>query len=120
MNWQRWRSEIAKAVDGSHHTIETVEQQLIERRLHAWMTEDCCILIEIIRYPAETACQYMWAAGDLAAILAEEPRIVDWAVRAGCTEILVESRPAWAKALKPLGYDLWSVTVRKALHGPLH
>jgi hypothetical protein len=33
----------------------------------------------------------------------------------GCTEMLIEGRAAWAKLLKPLGYEPFSVTLRKAL-----
>jgi hypothetical protein len=33
----------------------------------------------------------------------------------GCSTALVEGREGWAKALKPLGYGRWSVTLKKKL-----
>jgi len=33
----------------------------------------------------------------------------------GCTSMLVEGRAAWKKLLGPMGYEPWSVTLRKAL-----
>jgi hypothetical protein len=115
MSWERWRPEIAKAVDGSHHTIESIDRQLAEGNLYPWFAEDCCLLLSFVQYPSERTCQVMWAAGDLGAVLAQSDAVDAFARGAGCTEILIESRPAWGRALKSLGYRPWSVTVRKAL-----
>jgi hypothetical protein len=115
ITWDMWRDRIAKAVDGSHHTIEAIDQRLSTGRLRAWMTPDCCLLLEFVQYPTERACQVMWAAGDLAAILGQADAIEAFAKEAGCTEMLIESRPAWAKVLAGRGYRPWSVTVRKGL-----
>jgi hypothetical protein len=114
-SWERWRPEIAKACDGTHWTVEAIERAIIEGRAQALLRDDCCLIVEIQDYPAERACQVMWAAGDLDAILRAEPHLAEWAKARNCTEMLVESRPAWARALKPLGYEPWSMTVRKAL-----
>ena len=33
----------------------------------------------------------------------------------GCQETLIEGREAWRKLLQPMGYELFSVTLRKRL-----
>lgn len=120
MSWADWRDEIAKACDGSHWTIEGLEEQIVAGRLHILEPKDCCILVEIVDYPQARACQLMWAAGDLTAILAASDDVEAWARLQNCTEMLIESRPAWGRALQPLGYRPWSVTLRKPLHGHVH
>lgn len=115
MSWERWRPEIAKACDGSHHTIEGIERDIAEGRAHLLTTPDCCFVVELVDYPAERACQGLWCAGTLEAIKAASPLLENWARANGCTEMLVEGHPGWARALKDIGYRPWSVTVRKAL-----
>jgi len=113
--WIRWRPEIAKACDGSHQRIEDVERSLAEGRAHLLTLPDCCFVVEIAAYPAATACQVMWGAGELDAIVDAAPRLHAWARRQGCTEMLVEGRAGWVRALKDIGYRPWSVTLRKSL-----
>lgn len=115
MSWADWRDEIAKAADGSHHTIESIEQSIREGRSYLLMPGDCCFVAEIVEYPKERACQMTWTAGEMAAIKAAAPAVEDWARSMGCTEMLVEGHPGWVRALKELGYSQWSATVRKAL-----
>jgi hypothetical protein len=114
-SWPRWRSEIAKACDGSHHTIESIEQSIAEGRAHVLTMPDCCYIVELAPYPQALACQIMWAAGALDAIKAALPRVEAWARLKGCSEMLVEGQAGWQRALKTQGYEPWSVTIRKPL-----
>lgn len=113
--WARWRSRIAAACDGTHHTIGGIEEDLVAGRAHLLTMPDCCFVVELADYPAARACQVMWAAGALAAIVEAAPRLHAWAKAQGCTEMLVEGRGGWVRALKDIGYRPWSVTLRKAL-----
>lgn len=113
--WARWRPRIAAACDGSHHTIDSIEANLVAGRAHLLTLPDCCFVVELADYPAARSCQVMWAAGGLAAIVEATPRLHAWAKAQGCTEMLVEGRGGWTRALKDIGYRPWSVTLRKAL-----
>ena len=115
--WADWRDEIAKACDGSHHTIESIEESLAEGNSIALPFAGCCFIVEIHQYPTERACQIVWAAGTLELILATLPEVQKWARGLGCTEMLVEGNPAWQRALKSHGYRPWSVTLRKSING---
>lgn len=115
MSWDRWRPEIAKACDGSHHTIESIETSILAGRAHLFGGEGYCFVVEVAEYPTEKACQIMWAAGTLPEIIAGLPQLERWARDNQCTEMLVEGHPGWARALRNDGYRPWSVTVRKAL-----
>lgn len=113
--WARWRPEIAKAADGSHHTIEDIEQSLTEGRSRLLTLPACCYVVELVDYPAERACQITWAAGELEALVEGLPRVHAWAKQQGCTEMLVEGHPGWKRALAASGYGLWSITLRRPL-----
>lgn len=113
--WARWRPEVAAACDGSHHTIESIEASLFDGRAQLLTMPDCCFVVELADYPEARACQVMWAAGTLAAVIAAAPRLHAWAQAQGCSEMLVEGRAGWVRALKDIGYRSWSVTLRKAL-----
>lgn len=116
MSWDRWRPEIAKAVNPDFFSIEGIERSICEGRSQLWMLSDSCVITEIVTYQSGPVCQCTWAAGDLAQILGEMASNIEaWARSVGCKSILVESRQGWAKALKPLGYEPFSVTVRKTL-----
>jgi hypothetical protein len=120
MSWTDWREAFAKACDGTHWTIEAIEQALSGGLWQQLEANGCCFLVEVIDYPQERACQVMWAAGDLKSILAAADDLEAWARRQGCTEMLIEGHQGWQRALRELGYRPWSVTLRKGLHGRLH
>ncbi len=113
--WTRWRPEIAKACDGSHHSIESIEQAIAEGRSHVLLVPGGCMVVELVNYPRQRACQVMWAAGTLAALVAGLELVHTWAKAQGCTEMLIEGHPGWVRALRGIGYRPWSATVRKAL-----
>lgn len=116
MSWARWRPEIAKAINPDFYSIEGIELAIAEGRSQLWMEPESCVITEIVNYAGGPVCQCLWAAGDLSEIIDRMPgRIEPWAKSQGCIAMLVESRAGWAKALKPIGYEPFSVTVRKAL-----
>lgn len=120
MTWDLWRDEIAKACDGSHQTIESIEAQIAQGELIPLHTDNAFYLVQIVPYPTETACQIVWSAGVLEHVVHDLVHVHAWALQRGCTEILVEGRPGWKRALQGAGYVPWSITLRRPLYGSVH
>jgi hypothetical protein len=117
VSWAAWREEFAKACDGSHWTIEAIEAEVASGDSLPLYGEGCCFIVQVHQYPQARACQITWAAGTLESILAELPKVQQWARSHGCTEMLVEGHLGWQRALKSQGYRPWSVTLRKPING---
>lgn len=113
--WVRWRPEIAKACDGSHWTIEGIEQHLASGQWRLLTQPGCCYLVEAQRYPTETSCTIWFVAGDIPALVDGLPDVEAWARLNGCSEMLIEGPMGWKRVLQPLGYAPWSITLRKGL-----
>lgn len=114
--WAKWRSRFAEAMDGSFHTIEGLEQLVFQGRVQFWPGKNAAIITEIQDYLAgERTLQSLWAAGDVVEVLEMIPGIEAHGRLQGCASVLVEGRAGWTKPLKALGYEPWSVTLRKTL-----
>lgn len=56
------------------------------------------------------------ASGDMAEILGVTPALEQWARSIGCTQVHVYSgRQGWERALKPMGYEVYQIVLRKIL-----
>jgi hypothetical protein len=73
--------------------------------------------VELRRYPGGALDVHgLVAAGDMVEIRDNLiPCAEAWGRANGCIAGVVESRPGWAKVLKPSGYEVSQVTVRKEL-----
>lgn len=115
MSWADWRGEIAKACDGSHFTIEGVEANLATGLWHLLTQPACCYVTEVQTYSAVTTCTIWFAAGDIEALKTGLTDVEEWGRIQGCKEMLIEGPMGWKRALAPLGYEPWSITLRKGL-----
>lgn len=114
--WERWRPMFAEAMDEAFYSIEALEQKIAHQRALFFPGKEAALVTEVITYEGgERVMQTLWAVGDLNEIVQMAPGIEAIARMMGCTSMLVEGREAWKKVLKDQGYDLWSVTLRKAL-----
>jgi hypothetical protein len=114
--WAKWRDRFAEAMDGSFQSIDGLEQLVFQNKVQLWPGKNCAIITEIVTYVGgEKAIQGLWAAGDVAEVLELIPGAEAYGRLMGCTSVLIEGRAGWARALKVMGYQPWSVTVRKAL-----
>jgi hypothetical protein len=115
--WSKYRDGFAAAMtDHDFWTIEELEQRVASRRAFFFPGAAAAMVAQIEVYPGGAKVfQVLWATGDAAELLRMAPGIESLARMMGCTETLIEGREAWKRLLAPLGYSLFSVTMRKAL-----
>lgn len=116
VQWAKFRDLFAEAMEDGFWTLEDLEQKIAAKRAFFFPGKAAAVVTEIQVYPGgRRVMQAMWGVGDVAEIVAMEPGIVAVARMMGCDAILLEGRLAWAKVMKPLGYEPWSITLHKAI-----
>lgn len=114
--WERFKPLFAEAMADGFWTIEDLEQKIAHKRAFFFPGRNAAICTEIATYPGgERVMQTLWAAGDIDEVVQMAPGVEAVARMMGCTSMLVEGRSAWKRLLGPMGYEPWSVTLRKAL-----
>ena len=114
--WARFRDRFAEAMDDGLWTIEDLEQRIAHRRAFFFPGHDAAMVGQIEVYPGDVKVfQVLWACGDVNELLTMAPGVEAMARMMGCAETLIEGREAWRKLLEPMGYTLFSVTLRKRL-----
>ena len=124
-DYSRFRPSFAEALDPRLHTIEHLDDLLFSGRAQIWFGDEAAIVTEIRTYPtgarvihglaaaAAPDAQPGRAVAEIVEILI--PQAESWGRSIGCILAIIESRPAWARALKPHGYEPHQVAVRKEL-----
>lgn len=117
MKYQLWRGQFAKGLDSRFYPIEYLDELVANGTVRFWFGDNAAICGRVKEYPGGArVADMLCGAGDLTEILEVlRPRMESWARAWGCTDILVESREGWARALKKYGYEPWQISVRKGL-----
>lgn len=113
--WERFKPQFAAALEGSIYDLADLERKIGQGRAYLFPGVGAAVVGEKVAYPGETVFQTLWAVGDVEEILALTPGIEAFARLIGCASMLVEGRRGWERSLKHLGYDFWSITLRKGL-----
>lgn len=121
-DWQaylQWRPAFADVIDETYYPIEWLDQQVIGGNAIFVCTDKAAALYEIKEYPSGAKDIHgLVCCGDLVHIVERLiPVAREHGRSLGCVGFLVESRPGWAKALKPQGFKVFQVSVRAKIHG---
>lgn len=115
--YQRFRGGFAEALDPERHTIEWLDRQVLSGEFTVWVGATAAIVTSIETYPTGNCDIHgQVASGDLAEIIGQLiPRAEEWARKNGLIGAMISSRPGWAKALKPYGYEVHQISLIKPL-----
>lgn len=112
-----FRARFAQVMDERYHTLDWLDMKVLHGEVQFWRSDNAGCITEIRDYPTgATDLHALIGAGDLGEIITEIfPRAEAWGRKQGCIAAQVESRPGWARALKPYQYETHQVIVRKEL-----
>jgi len=103
-------------MDPDFHRIEELDRKAADGAALFWFGGKSALAGEVQRFPGALVLHCLCATGDMDEIVNElAPQAEEWAKRAGCTHVTVESREGWARVLKKRGYGPHTVTVAKVL-----
>jgi len=116
MQWARFRDQFREAMREGFWTLEDLEEKVAAKQAFFFPGKEAAMVAEIVAYPGgNRVFQVLWACGSVPELLQMAPGVEAMGRMLGCSEMLIEGQKAWERLLKPLGYELFSVTVRKAL-----
>lgn len=112
-----FRPAFQTVVDERYWPMEWLDKRILDGVARFIRSENAAVVAELRQYPGGAVDVHgLIAAGDKDEIINELiPQAEAWGRESGCVAGVVESRPGWAKALKPHGYEVSQVTVRKEL-----
>jgi hypothetical protein len=112
-----FRDAFRDAIDERYYPMEWLDERLLTGRAVFMRSAHAAIVVELRQFPGGAMDVHgLIAAGDKNEIITDLiPHAEEWGRENGCLAGVVESRPGWAKALKPYGYTVSQVTVRKEL-----
>ncbi len=113
----KFRSQFGEVIDERYHTLGWLDGQILNGEFQVFRTDDAALVVELRDYPTGAKdVHVIIAAGDVAQIVNDlRPIAEQWGREQGCIAAIVESRPGWARHLKPHGYETHQLTVRKEL-----
>lgn len=112
-----FRDAFRQAIDERYFPLDWLDGRILDGRALFMRSEHAAIVVELRQYPGGAMDVHgLIAAGDKDEIVGDLiPRAEAWGRENACLAGVVESRPGWARALKPSGYEVSQITVRKEL-----
>jgi hypothetical protein len=112
------REAFSQVADPRYFPMEWLDQRILSGAAQFIRSDNAGMVFELRQFPGgaiDVHC--LIAAGNKDEIINElAPQAEAWGQENGAIAAVVESRPGWAKALKPHGYELSQMTVRKEFH----
>lgn len=116
MTYADWREQLGSALDPRFYTLAHLDDLITSGRAKVMASERAAIVIEPKTYPTgAVVVNGLVAAGDLDEIKTLIAAAEQIGRDAGCIGAVIESRDGWARALKPLGYEVFQVSLFKEL-----
>lgn len=112
-----WIEAALKADKRPLWTLADVGADLERGEAHLWMGDRSCI---VSNFPGVGAVPerviHVWLAGGaMDEILTVTPWMEAQARAMGCTQVTIEGRKGWVRALAPQGYEYQATIIRKLL-----
>jgi len=114
-HFERCKPWLEAALEEGFYKIEDVARALAENRAQFWPGKNAAIVTEIDTIGQTRVCRVWLAGGEMTEVLEMARGLEAWSRLQGCSEVLVEGRKGWEKALKDQGYEFFTIMLKKAL-----
>lgn len=113
----RFRDAFAAVMDPRLYSLAWLDDQILSGAALLWVGDRAAIVAQIRQYPTGAMdIEGLIAAGDLGEIVGDLiPRAEAHGAFIGCVGAIIQSREGWARVLKPHGYEVHQVALRKEL-----
>lgn len=113
----RFRDDFAAVLDPRTHDMDWLDTQVITGRIRVWPAHDACLLTSNRHYPTGAFEVHVEiAAGNKETLVNQTIKSVEaWAREIGATFVTIASREGWARVMRPHGYGVHQVEIRKAI-----
>jgi hypothetical protein len=117
VSYSDFRARFAEVMDPEFYPIAYLDAAIADGRIIMMADGNSAICIEERVYPSGRKDVHgLVAVGDMQTITEMLiPRAEQWGLERGCSGAMIESREGWLKALRPFGYELHQVAIRKVL-----
>lgn len=115
VEFERCVQWLVPALEGGRRTMADVARAIGEGKAQLWPGKACAMVTEVHTFPTGKALQVWLAGGDMAELMAMQAGVEAWGRLVGCSEVIIEGRKGWERTLKPAGFELFSVCLRKAI-----
>lgn len=105
-NPEMWRKlEKALAVTGTHHLVDILDR-IQDGSMQSWVAPDevTWVITRIGLYPRKKVVEIFMVVGTMAGVDAVWPRMVEFAIQNGATEIWAQGRNGWQRKAAEMGF----------------
>jgi len=115
--YHHWRSAFGEALDPRYYSLEWLDWMVASGRAMIFFATDCALIAELRYYPtgARDVLVICTAGSPKATIEKLAPMLETWGRAEGCIAIMGESRQAWTRLLKAVGWEQYKTGMRKDL-----
>lgn len=94
---------------GSVYAPEDIYDALHEGKMQAFYNDDAMVITQIVVFPRARYLQVVICIGQLDAVLALQPKVIDFAKQNGCKYMISTGRKGWTPFVKRLGWrHVWN------------
>ncbi len=93
------------------HTFDDIVQMVLDRKLLCWLMPNGVLLTEEQQYPRTANLHVFLAGGSLKELLDIHPQVMYYARNRGYSNISINGRRGWSKALAPMGWEETNVVL---------
>ena len=96
--WEEKKHLLKLALDGCY-TLEDVWDEIENNRAQFWPMPNSAVVTQVLEFPRKRVLRIWLAGGELHELRRAIAHAEEYALHRGCTEVEIDGRKGWARAL---------------------